>query len=369
MATPRGLLLVILAKLLAVHVNSSHHIQPGLQQELDMASWEQGEEDTSFLMASTQSWLPLWLEANRSSAAGLVEIPPISARQSSEESSAPTTQPLQVVLQVLHDTSPPPYTEGSSLTLQAHIQPASNEDMKLYVDECVGTQSQYLNRSNRMYTLVFNWGCLSIGSGSGSWSRLDNESLQFGVEAFLLNNDVELDKVYIICWTSIWSWMRPLEPGRKSCFYNTSSYSWQLADNDWASSVCDCCNFGCSQPKKGRYREFPEEGEIHMAVAGPLKVKKLPVSWFKASCKTLKDLLVAALALTCLALMLVFLLLMLRKVHQAFPLPFLTGHWISMPRGSQGSLEAREMGWVAAAASGRYHRVEDLETLTPSEDS
>ncbi|XP_037673120.1 uncharacterized protein LOC119519504 isoform X2 [Choloepus didactylus] len=311
MATPRGLLLVILAKLLAVHVNSSHHIQPGLQQELDMASWEQGEEDTSFLMASTQSWLPLWLEANRSSAAGLVEIPPISARQSSEESSAPTTQPLQVVLQVLHDTSPPPYTEGSSLTLQAHIQPASNEDMKLYVDECV----------------------------------------------------------YIICWTSIWSWMRPLEPGRKSCFYNTSSYSWQLADNDWASSVCDCCNFGCSQPKKGRYREFPEEGEIHMAVAGPLKVKKLPVSWFKASCKTLKDLLVAALALTCLALMLVFLLLMLRKVHQAFPLPFLTGHWISMPRGSQGSLEAREMGWVAAAASGRYHRVEDLETLTPSEDS
>ena len=49
-----------------------------------------------------------------------------------------------------------PYVEGLWLTLEAGIQPVLNWAMKLYMDKCVN-----LNRSQRTYTLVFNWG--SVG--------------------------------------------------------------------------------------------------------------------------------------------------------------------------------------------------------------
>lgn len=57
---------------------------------------------------------------------------------------------------LVSDALPPPYEEDLWLVLEACIQPVLHWAMKLYVDECIGFQSQYLNCFQRKYTLVFN---------------------------------------------------------------------------------------------------------------------------------------------------------------------------------------------------------------------
>ncbi|XP_045145470.1 uncharacterized protein LOC123521618 [Echinops telfairi] len=251
---------------------------------------------------------------------------------------------MRVVLRVPKDAQSTSYVEGSFMTLEASIQPALNWTRKLYVDECVGTQSQQLNHSQRLYTLIFNYGCLSIGSIPGHWFRKDNGTVQFSVGAFMLQDDVDESEIFVTCWVSIWSWRRRYGHSRKSCFYNATSHSWQFANNEGDSSLCDCCDFGCPPPKKGQHKEFPQEGESQMVVMGPLKVRKPPaVSWFRASCRTLKELLLVALAFTCVALL---FLLILRTLLWA-QLPCLPVRRQSrLRRSSLTSLESPEMDLI-----------------------
>lgn len=74
--------------------------------------------------------------------------------------------------------------------------------MKLRGDECVGFQRQYLNCSQRMYTLVFNEGCLSMGLGLAlGLSRMVN-CWSSGEGGLVINDDVkenEEEKKFIKC--------------------------------------------------------------------------------------------------------------------------------------------------------------------------
>lgn len=59
---------------------------------------------------------------------------------------------------------------------------------------------------------------------------------------------------------------------------------------------------------------------IYMVITEPLKFKKPPISWFKASCETLRDFLAVVWAFSCGRLLLILFLLTLSKVLNVFRL-------------------------------------------------
>ena len=59
---------------------------------------------------------------------------------------------------------------------------------------------------------------------------------------------------------------------------------------------------------------------IYMVFTEPLKFKKPPISWFKASCETLRDFLAVVWAFSCGRLTLILFLLTLSKVLKVFRL-------------------------------------------------
>lgn len=80
----------------------------------------------------------------------------------------------------------PPYVEDLWLILEARLQPVLNRAMKLYVDQCVGSQSRYLNHSQRIYTFVFNQGSVGCGRWVGDRGRELSSSLESRLAGLLV---------------------------------------------------------------------------------------------------------------------------------------------------------------------------------------
>ncbi|CAM4659427.1 unnamed protein product [Caretta caretta] len=194
---------------------------------------------------------------------------------------------------------PPTYNPGSPIHVEARVESSAGVSPRIYVDECYGTRAKHLNHSRRIYVIVNNHGCLH-GGESGDiaiWRRPEDSALQFAIQAFMLAGEPE-EKIYIHCLLTAWGQESLTSLGKKSCYYNSTSFSWQNLEDPSQNLKCSCCDSHCpaDPTPPGELREFVGEGMLHRKVAGPLTVCKEEAPWYEERCRTLKKLLLVGVA-------------------------------------------------------------------------
>ncbi|XP_065424474.1 uncharacterized protein LOC112060228 isoform X3 [Chrysemys picta bellii] len=194
---------------------------------------------------------------------------------------------------------PPTYTPGSPIRVEAKVESSAGVSPRIYVDECYGSHAEHLSHSRRIYVIVNNHGCLH-GGKSGDvavWCRPEDSALQFATPAFMLADEPE-EKIYIHCLLTAWGQESLTSLGKKSCYYNSTSFSWQNLEDPSQNLKCSCCDSHCpaDSAPPGELREFVGEGMLHRKVAGPLMVHKEEAPWYEERCRTLKKLLLVGVA-------------------------------------------------------------------------
>ncbi|XP_025049283.1 zona pellucida sperm-binding protein 3-like isoform X1 [Alligator sinensis] len=191
----------------------------------------------------------------------------------------------------------PVFRTGSPIHIEARVAANPNVSPKIYVDECYGAHSKRLSHSRRVYVIVNNRGCLYGGkSGNVSvWHRQADSALQFIIPAFLLGEEPE-EEIYIHCLMTAWGQRTLSRHVKKSCYYNTASSSWQNLEDPSRNDLCNCCDSHCPFDFSPEEQEFPGEGMLHRKTVGPLTVHKEEAPWYEAQCRTMKKLVLAAIA-------------------------------------------------------------------------
>nr|XP_042711975.1 uncharacterized protein LOC112060228 isoform X1 [Chrysemys picta bellii] len=194
---------------------------------------------------------------------------------------------------------PPTYTPGSPIRVEAKVESSAGVSPRIYVDECYGSHAEHLSHSRRIYVIVNNHGCLH-GGKSGDvavWCRPEDSALQFATPAFMLADEPE-EKIYIHCLLTAWGQESLTSLGKKSCYYNSTSFSWQNLEDPSQNLKCSCCDSHCpaDSAPPGELREFVGEGMLHRKIAGPLMVHKEEAPWYEERCRTLKKLLLVGVA-------------------------------------------------------------------------
>ncbi|XP_053862817.1 uncharacterized protein LOC128824914 isoform X2 [Malaclemys terrapin pileata] len=141
---------------------------------------------------------------------------------------------------------PPTYTPGSPIRVEAKVESSAGVSPRIYVDECYGSHAEHLSHSRRIYVIVNNHGCLH-GGKSGDvavWCRPEDSALQFATPAFMLADEPE-EKIYIHCLLTAWGQESLTSLGKKSCYYNSTSFSWQNLEDPSQNLKCSCCDSHC----------------------------------------------------------------------------------------------------------------------------
>uniref|UniRef100_A0A671QIZ1 Zona pellucida sperm-binding protein 3 n=1 Tax=Sinocyclocheilus anshuiensis TaxID=1608454 RepID=A0A671QIZ1_9TELE len=134
------------------------------------------------------------------------------------------------------------------LKLEASVKQYNHVPLCVFVDGCVATAAPDVNTPSPRYPFIENHGCLVdaklTGSTSSFMHRVQNDKLQFQLEAFRFQRD-DRGLVYITCALKAVMASTPTCPENKACsFINGYIY-----DND---QVCMCCDTTCGLGRKGQ---------------------------------------------------------------------------------------------------------------------
>ncbi|XP_078523373.1 zona pellucida sperm-binding protein 3-like [Lissotriton helveticus] len=189
---------------------------------------------------------------------------------------------------------------GFPINIEARVNSASGEALKIYVDECYGAPTADLKTSGKTYAIIHNHGCLVDGKfGNSSFWHRTNNSIIFTIQAFMLMQGAE-EQVYIHCSLSVWNPEKPVGLTRKSCSYDlfSSRLGWHLLEDPSLNSLCECCEASCTQQSPPSRGDADSEHGValYRVVLGPLTVQKKESEWWEERCRSLKRFLLAATA-------------------------------------------------------------------------
>uniref|UniRef100_A0A8C1UH53 Zona pellucida sperm-binding protein 3 n=1 Tax=Cyprinus carpio TaxID=7962 RepID=A0A8C1UH53_CYPCA len=164
------------------------------------------------------------------------------------------------------------YFLGQFLKLEASVKQYNHVPLRIFVDSCVATAAPVVNATTTTprYSFIENHGCLVdaklTGSTSSFMRRIQNDKLQFQLEAFRFQQD-DSGLVYITCALKAVMASTPTSPENKACSFINGWTS--VDDND---QVCMCCDSTCGLSSEGQARSdlgLVSEGK---ATIGPIVI-------------------------------------------------------------------------------------------------
>ncbi|CAF97713.1 unnamed protein product [Tetraodon nigroviridis] len=137
------------------------------------------------------------------------------------------------------------FTLGSLIPIMASVEQHSHQPLLLLLEECVATPTPDLWFDGNAYDIVTNKGCLvdSKVSRSRFEPREKSSEIQLLLQAFKFGLG---EQVFIHCML-VAADPNGLDSTKKACHYQ--QHGWQLLDNPAYSSLCACCDSGCSSRK------------------------------------------------------------------------------------------------------------------------
>uniref|UniRef100_A0A3P8ZIJ6 ZP domain-containing protein n=1 Tax=Esox lucius TaxID=8010 RepID=A0A3P8ZIJ6_ESOLU len=157
------------------------------------------------------------------------------------------------------------YPLGSFIHISAAVEQKVHQPLALFLEECVATTTPELGSEGLVHPIITNNGCLvdSKTSNSKFQPRQETSELSLFLQAFKFAIGEE---VYIHCKLLAWD-PTAIDTSKKACHY-VKGHGWELLDDPYHSTVCDCCDFSC----KSRTKRGIETGMLQMqnAVLGPL---------------------------------------------------------------------------------------------------
>ena len=163
------------------------------------------------------------------------------------------------------------YFLGQFLKLEASVKQYNHVPLRIFVDSCVASAAPVVNATTTpRYSFIENHGCLVdaklTGSTSSFMRRIQNDKLQFQLEAFRFQQD-DSGLVYITCALKAVMASTPTSPENKACSFINGWTS--VDDND---QVCMCCDSTCGLSSEGQARSdlgLVSEGK---ATIGPIVI-------------------------------------------------------------------------------------------------
>uniref|UniRef100_A0A671QIY3 Zona pellucida sperm-binding protein 3 n=1 Tax=Sinocyclocheilus anshuiensis TaxID=1608454 RepID=A0A671QIY3_9TELE len=136
------------------------------------------------------------------------------------------------------------------LKLEASVKQYNHVPLCVFVDGCVATAAPDVNTPSPRYPFIENHGCLVdaklTGSTSSFMHRVQNDKLQFQLEAFRFQRD-DRGLVYITCALKAVMASTPTCPENKACSFINGYICFAPF-----SFVCMCCDTTCGLGRKGQ---------------------------------------------------------------------------------------------------------------------
>ncbi|KAK9979117.1 hypothetical protein ABG768_012562 [Culter alburnus] len=172
-----------------------------------------------------------------------------------------------------HDFSGPAESSifplGSFVPIWAGVDQQGHQPLVLLLEECVASTTLEIYPDTPMYPIITNKGCLVDGQKSFSkfLPRSHSSSLLLHLQAFRFAVGQE---VYIHCKLIAWD-PDNLNDVKKACNYNKATGEWELLDDPFQSSLCQCCDSTCGVREK-RDTDSAPQGLVLKSVLGPLRI-------------------------------------------------------------------------------------------------
>ncbi|XP_056097131.1 zona pellucida glycoprotein 3f, tandem duplicate 2 [Rhinichthys klamathensis goyatoka] len=172
-----------------------------------------------------------------------------------------------------HDFSGPAESSvfplGSFVPIWAGVNQQAHQPLVLLLEECVASTTLEISPDSLTYPLIANKGCLVDGKKSLSTflPRSHSSSILLHLQAFKFAVEQE---VYIHCKLIAWD-PDNLNDVKKACNYNKAKGEWELLDDPFQSSLCQCCDSTCGVRGK-RETDSAPQGLVLKSVLGPLTI-------------------------------------------------------------------------------------------------
>ncbi|XP_052386379.1 zona pellucida sperm-binding protein 3 isoform X1 [Carassius gibelio] len=156
---------------------------------------------------------------------------------------------------------------GSFVPIWAGVNQQAHQPLLLLLEECVASTTLEMYSDTLTYPLISNKGCLvdSKKSFSKFLPRYHSSSLLLHLQAFKFAVGQE---IYIHCKLIAWD-PDQLSEEKKACNYNKDAGAWELLDDPFQSSLCQCCESTC-QGRGKRDTDSAPQGLVLKSVLGPL---------------------------------------------------------------------------------------------------
>ncbi|XP_073698790.1 zona pellucida sperm-binding protein 3-like [Garra rufa] len=165
------------------------------------------------------------------------------------------------------------YFLGDMINLEASVVRANHVPLRVFVESCAATLDPS-GKATNMYTFIENSGCMMdaklTNSRSRFMSRIQDDKLQFQIEAFRFNQDSH-GMIYITCHLKATITSSPIEHDvmNKACSFVQETNSWTDVNGD--DQVCGCCETSCAM-RKGRSLDNDDSELEDEATIGPIFV-------------------------------------------------------------------------------------------------
>ncbi|KAK2900698.1 hypothetical protein Q8A67_008813 [Cirrhinus molitorella] len=158
---------------------------------------------------------------------------------------------------------------GSFVPIWAGVNQQAHQPLILLLEECVASTTLEMYPDTLTYPLITNKGCLvdSKNSFSRFLPRYHSSSILLHLQAFRFAVGQE---VYIHCKLIAWD-PNNLNEAKKACNYNKTIGEWELLDDPFQSSLCQCCASTC-QGRGKRDTDSAPQGLVLKSVLGPLMI-------------------------------------------------------------------------------------------------
>ncbi|XP_067308530.1 zona pellucida glycoprotein 3f, tandem duplicate 2 [Pseudorasbora parva] len=161
---------------------------------------------------------------------------------------------------------------GSFVPIWAGVNQQAHQPLVLLLEECVASTTPEILPDTLTYPLIANKGCLvdGIKSLSKFLPRYQSSSIMLHLQAFRFAIGQE---VYIHCKLIAWD-PDNLSDVKKACNYNQAKGEWELLDDPFQSSLCQCCDSTCGVREK-RDTDSAPQGLVLKSVLGPLTITEV----------------------------------------------------------------------------------------------
>ncbi|XP_062383525.1 zona pellucida sperm-binding protein 3-like [Sardina pilchardus] len=167
------------------------------------------------------------------------------------------------------------YFLGDVMNVEASVQQAHHEPLRVFADSCVATAGPDINALPR-YSFIENHGCFTdareTGSNAQYMQRVQDNKLRFQLRAFkFLQQDT--NSIYITCHLKATLASTPTDSAHKGCSFSAGRNSWLSADD--GDEVCSCCDSSCAVRKA---RSLTSDGLTLQgkAALGPITMRDRP---------------------------------------------------------------------------------------------